>query len=433
MMKTLSVIGLGYIGLPTAALFAANGYTVFGVDNNEAIVRTINSGHVHIDEVGLRTLVSAAVKSGKLSASVEARAADAFIIAVPTPIMEDKRPDLSYVYSAMEKILPVLKAGDLLIVESTVPPGTADELARRLEVSRPDLVGSDGVVSVLIAHCPERVLPGQILKELVDNDRVVGGRTPEATAAATHLYAGIVSGEILPTDATTAEMVKLAENTYRDVNIALANEIAVICEKLNISVWDVIKFASRHPRVKYLSPGPGVGGHCIAVDPWFIVAQFPGETGLVKAARLRNDSMPAHVARVAMELIADIPTPKVACLGASYKGNVGDPRESPALEVVRLLREQLPENAVVAVNDMHISGSSLGLEPLVETLEGADIIILLADHKEYRLLDPVEVGKSVRTKRLFDTRNHLVAERWRAAGFKVRTLGQRRESDELGD
>jgi UDP-N-acetyl-D-mannosaminuronic acid dehydrogenase len=425
-MKTVSVVGLGYIGLPTAALFANNGFTVYGVDSNSSVVKTIGSGEVHIDEVGLRTLVSAAVKSGHLSASSTAQVADAHIIAVPTPILEDKRPDMSHVYSAADLIIPVLRAGDLVIVESTVPPGTAGAVASHIAAKRPDLRKTDGSVAVLVAHCPERVLPGQILKELVENDRVVGGLTKEATRAAAVLYSGIVSGTIIQTDATTAEMVKLAENTYRDVNIALANEMAVICEKLGISVWEVIEYASRHPRVKYLKPGPGVGGHCIAVDPWFIVSQFPEEASLVRAARVRNDSMPHHVADVAVEMLKGVQAPKVACLGASYKGNVGDPRESPAIEVVALLRSKLPNGASVVVNDMHIMYSPhFVLEPLGQVLEGADLVILLTDHKEYRLLDPEETGKCVRGRRLFDTRHHLAVDRWQQAGFVVRTLGSR--------
>lgn len=422
--QTIGVIGLGYIGLPTAALFANSGYTVLGVDTNAEVVKTLNAGNVHIEEAGLRTLVSAAVKSGKFSASLTPSPADAFIVAVPTPILPDKKPDLTYVDSAVDRIAPVVRSGDLVIVESTVPPGTAESVSTRLKGLRPDLVGGDGYLQVFIAHCPERVLPGQILKELVENDRVVGGLTPEATEAAAQLYGGIVSGEILRTDATTAEMVKLAENTYRDVNIALANEIAVICEKLKISVWDVIRFASRHPRVKYLSPGPGVGGHCIAVDPWFIVSQFPEDSGLIRAARLRNDSMPERVAAIALKMVEGIDAPKIACLGASYKGNVGDPRESPAVEVAHLLRERLPVGGKVAVNDMHINSSGLALEPLAQVLDGADLLVLLTDHKEYRLLDPVEVAKSVRSRQLLDTRNHLVRYRWQDAGFVVKGLGQ---------
>ena len=320
--------------------------------------------------------------------------------------------------------MSVLKAGDLLIVESTVPPGTAEGIAAQIRERRPELVTPQGELSVLVAHCPERVLPGQILKELVENDRVVGGLTGEATNAAAALYSGIVSGEILRTNATTAEMVKLAENTYRDVNIALANEIAVICEKLHISVWDVIRFASRHPRVKYLSPGPGVGGHCIAVDPWFIVSQFPEESALIKSARLRNDSMPGRVVETVLGFVADIPAPKVACLGASYKANVGDPRESPAIEIAHLLRERLPAGSKVAVNDMHITAPGHRLEQLAEVLEGADLVLLLTDHKEYRLLDPVEVAKVVRTKRLYDTRNHLSLDHWVEAGFVTKGLGR---------
>jgi UDP-N-acetyl-D-mannosaminuronic acid dehydrogenase len=422
-MKTVSVIGLGYIGLPTTALLANNGFSVQGVDIDPEVIRTINSGDVHIDEVGLRTLVAGAVRSGKLKASTTPCPSDVFILAVPTPILLDTRPDLSHIFSSADAILPVLKPGDLVIIESTVPPGTSADVAEYLGSERRDLRGVDGNLMILVAHCPERVLPGQILKELVENDRVIGGLTPEATQAAADLYGGIVSGSIFKTDATTAEMVKLAENTYRDVNIALANEMALICEKLGISVWDVIGFASKHPRVKYLRPGPGVGGHCIAVDPWFVVAQFPEEAAVIRAARERNDGMPGHVVGVVLEMLRGIAQPKIACLGVSYKGNVGDIRESPSIKVLTALRQQLPGGSVVSVNDPHVQTTSIHLEPLGRVLEGADLIILLTDHKEYGILNPAEIANVVRTKQVFDTRRLLRVEEWIAAGFRVRVLG----------
>jgi UDP-N-acetyl-D-mannosaminuronic acid dehydrogenase len=278
-------------------------------------------------------------------------------------------------------------------------------------------------LSVLLAHCPERVLPGKILKELVDNDRVVGGLSQKATALATELYSKIVSGKIYPTDATTAEMVKLSENTFRDVNISLANELAIMCEKLGINVWEVVALANKHPRVNLLKPGPGVGGHCIAVDPWFLVYKFPQDAQVIRAARLRNDLMPKMVVEKILSLLGDKPGQKIACLGAAFKANVDDGRNSPAVEIFQMLTSALGEKGEVVLNDMHVSDPRLPLQNLEQVLERASLIVLLTDHDEYADLDPAKVAINVKAKVIFDTRNHLDHRRWRDAGFDVYLLG----------
>jgi UDP-N-acetyl-D-mannosaminuronic acid dehydrogenase len=426
-MKSVCVIGLGYIGLPTASLFANAGFKVKGVDAKEHVVEMVNSGRNHIQEVGLRTMVEAAISSGQLSASLEPACSDAFIIAVPTPFGPNKEPDLSHVFAAARKIIPLLEVGNLVVVESTVPPGTTEKVAEVIAAERPDLVADPArpvaSLQVHVAHCPERVLPGRILKELVENDRVIGGLNAESTECAVDLYKRIVSGTIYSTDATTAEMVKLSENTFRDVNISLVNELAIICEKLGISVWEVIELANKHPRVKMLTPGPGVGGHCIAVDPWFIVSEFPEDSNLIKAARLRNDAMPALVVERVKKLVAGIASPVIACLGASYKGNVGDARNSPAIEIYEKLLALYGEKGEVRINDMYVDEKDLPLVSLREVIEKADLVLVLVDHFEYRALDPLEIAKKVRRKVVFDTRNTLNHERWRAAGFAVHVLG----------
>ena len=426
-MKTICVVGLGYIGLPTASLFANQGFRVHGVDQKHQVVDTINSGRNHIQEIGLRTLVEAAVASGNLSASMEPVPADAYIIAVPTPFGEKKEPDLRHVFNAARSIGPCLKEGNLVVVESTVPPGTTEKVGDLIAELRPDLVKEGkrkkGALAIHLAHCPERVLPGRILKELVENDRVIGGLDQESTIAAVALYSRIVSGTIYQTDATTAEMVKLSENTFRDVNISLANELAVICQKLGINVWEVIWLANKHPRVKMLSPGPGVGGHCIAVDPWFIASEFPEDANLIRAARLRNDSMPDMVVQKIVEILSSVTKPKIACLGASYKGNVGDARNSPAVEVFTKLKEHYGDNAEICINDSYVEEKVLPLQPLAEVLEKASLLVLLVDHFDYKAIDPMAIASKVSRKVVFDTRNALDHAKWKAAGFEVYLLG----------
>ena len=413
------VMGLGYIGLPTAAVLAASGATVLGVDLNPAVVETVGRGEIHIEEPGLEAVVRDAVASGRLSTAGMPAPAGVFIIAVPTPITADKRADMSCVESAAEAIVPHLRPGALVILESTSPPGTcADLLVPVLEKG-----GWKVGEGIGLAHCPERVLPGRILAELVENDRVIGGQDSASAERARDLYARFVKGQIFLTDATTAEMVKLIENTYRDVNIALANETAVLCERLGIDFWEVARFANRHPRVNLHHAGPGVGGHCISVDPWFLVERFALDTPMISLARRLNDAMPVHVVERIMEMVGDRSDPVVAVLGLAYKGNVDDVRESPALEVVRLLREK---GCDVRVHDPLVRRAPFALSPLEDCLAGADCAVIVTAHDAYTRLDPAWAAGRMRSPRLYDTHHLLDHAAWRAAGFRVAVLGSGR-------
>ncbi|HOZ46471.1 MAG TPA: nucleotide sugar dehydrogenase [Candidatus Hydrogenedentes bacterium] len=416
-MKKICVMGLGYIGLPTASVLATNGFQVLGVDVDARVVNTVNSGNIHIEEPGLHTVVRAAINSGNLRASLEPESADVFFLAVPTPLTEDKRADMSYVTGAAERIVPYLEAGNLVILESTSPPGTCRDLLAPI-LGRSGLeVGRD----VGLAHCPERVLPGKILQELIHNDRVVGGIDRPSAERARDIYASFVEGEVFLTDVTTAEMVKVIENTFRDVNIALANEAALLCEALGINFGEVTRLANRHPRVNLHMAGPGVGGHCISVDPWFLVEAFPNEARIIRLARERNDGMPARVVERILAMVAGGKgTAKVALLGLAFKGNVDDIRESPSLRVARLLEEQ---GIRVAVHDPYVKASPIDLTGLEECFQDADCVVLLTDHNDYKYLNPRQLAKLMRTPRLFDTRNVLDHEDWRQAGFEVRVLG----------
>ena len=415
-MTDICVLGLGYIGLPTASVLAANGFKVLGVDIARHVVDTINSGGIHIEEPGLHTLVQAAIGSGNLHAATAPESADVFIVAVPTPLTPDKRADMSCVISAAESLLPLLKKGDLVILESTSPPGTCRDLLKPILERTGLAVGRD----LFLAHCPERVLPGKILQELIRNDRVIGGFDSESAEKARAVYARFVEGSIYLTDVTTAEMVKVIENTYRDVNIALANEAALLCEKLGISFWDVARFANRHPRVNVHNTGPGVGGHCISVDPWFLVEEFPEDARIIRLARERNDAMPAHVVSVVRNLLTGIVQPKVAVLGLAYKGNVDDIRESPAIHAVELLEA---EGYRVNVYDPHVHRAPFALDTLETCLQDADCLLLLTAHQEYLDLDPAEAARRMRTRIVFDTHHLLEHSTWAQAGFQVRVLG----------
>ena len=334
--RTIAVIGLGYIGLPTAAILATNGLDVIGVDVNQRTVDAVNEGRVPFVEPDLGIHVAGAVSQGRLKATTETPAADAFIVAVPTPFTADKRADLSYIEAAARGIAPVLQGGELIILESTSPPGATRHLGEYIVSLRPDLSldGADGRPAILLAHCPERVLPGKVMIELVTNDRIVGGITRRAADLAKDLYAVFCQGEILITDDVTAEMAKLVENSYRDVNIAFANELSVISEKLGINVWELIRLANHHPRVDILQPGPGVGGHCIAVDPWFIVAAAPAESRLIRAARTVNDEKPRWVLDQVRDAFAGLPrNAEIAVLGLAFKANIDDLRESPVIDI----------------------------------------------------------------------------------------------------
>jgi UDP-N-acetyl-D-mannosaminuronic acid dehydrogenase len=416
-MNKVCVLGLGYIGLPTASILATHGFEVLGVDVSQYVVNTINDGNVHIEEPGLRTIVQAATISGNLKAALEPQPADAFIIAVPTPFAADRSADLKYVESAARSIVGVVKKGDLVVLESTTPPGTTEKVLAPILAESGLEVGVD----IYVTHCPERVLPGKILKELIENDRVIGGINAASTEKAAELYRTFVEGEILLTDSATAEMAKLVENTYRDVNIALANELAVICEKLGINAWEVIELANRHPRVNLHSPGPGVGGHCISVDPWFIVAGFPDEARLIRMSREINDSMPQHVLRRVQEATANVENAKITMLGLAYKGNVDDTRESPAEHLYKLLDDAGYE---VCVYDPHVKHSKIELSDLKRAFADSDCIVLVTDHDEFKFLDPAELGSLVRSRVVIDTRNCLNLDNWKNAGFVVYLHGE---------
>ncbi len=415
-MQTVCVLGLGYIGLPTAGILATNGYEVLGVDVAERVIATVNEGRIHIEEPGLHTVVQAAIGSGKLRAALAPEPADVFIIAVPTPLNADKTANMDYVCRAAESLLPHLQAGTLVILESTSPPGTCRDLLKPILERTGLRAGED----FCLAHCPERVLPGKILLELIKNDRVIGGLTPACAARAGELYASFVEGEIFLTDATTAEMVKILENTYRDVNIALANEAALICEELGIDFREAARFANRHPRVNLHSAGPGVGGHCISVDPWFLVEKYPDTAKLIRLARDRNDGMPSAVVARTCGLIEGIASPKVTALGLAYKGNVDDIRESPAIPVIEGLRAA---GVTVSIYDPHVDDARFAQRGLEEALAGSDCLLVLTDHQEYGAFDPEQVARQMRTRQLYDTRSLMDVSRWKSAGFRVECLG----------
>ena len=395
--ETLSVIGLGYIGLPTAATFASRGLKVIGVDVNQKAVDTINNGGIHIIEPDLDIVVQSVVQTGNLRATTTPEPADAFIVAVPTPFKDDKQPDLRYIEAASKAIAPVLQKGNLVILESTSPVGATEQMAAWLAEARPDLtfpqqVGEDA--DICVAHCPERVLPGKVLVELVNNDRVIGGMTPKCSQAAVSLYKLFVQGECVITNARTAEMCKLTENSFRDVNIAFANELSIICDKLDINVWELIKLANRHPRVNILQPGPGVGGHCIAVDPWFIVASAPDEARLISTARQVNDHKPEWVIGKVKSAVAERQRQSasagkvaVAFLGLSFKADIDDLRESPSVEIVRRLSDsELLDSYVVEPHIKQLPELLINISKLCsleEALEVASIVVILVDHKAF--------------------------------------------------
>ncbi len=435
--QKICILGLGYIGLPTASTFAAQDVRVLGVDVNPRIVKTLRSGEIHIHEPGLREIYQQALKSGKLTLSTKPEEADAFIIAVPTPFYEGrygeykgrkfKLSDMRAVTAAAESIVPLLRKGNLVVLESTSPPRTTVELVAPI-LRRSGLEpGRD----FHLAYSPERVLPGKILRELVENARVIGGITPASAQAGADLYSLFVKGEIVQTDATTAEMVKLMENTYRDINIAIANEFARLADNFGVDVWDAISLANRHPRVKILSPGPGVGGHCISVDPWFFVETAPELSSLIYAARRVNDAQPEYVLEVVKRALwrpdfseDALKGKKIAALGLAYKPDVDDLRESPASEVVRLLQdagahvkawEPFKPDAALPGIDMTSS--------MDEAIKDADLIILLVAHTEFLNLEPSHLASTTRARNLVDTVNGWNSAGWQAAGFQVTRLG----------
>ncbi len=428
--QKICVIGLGYIGLPTASTFAAHGIKVLGVDVSQQIIDTLNQGEIHIQEPGLHEEVKKAAESGNFYAATQPAEADAFIIAVPTPFRHDelgehngvtyKLADMSAVISAAESIVPFLRRGNLVILESTSPPRTTADLIAPILARSGLLAGRD----FHLAYSPERVLPGQIMRELIENARVIGGITPESAQAGRDLYATFVKGQIIQTDSTTAEMVKLMENTYRDVNIAIANEFSRLADKFGVDVWDAISIANLHPRVKILTPGPGVGGHCISVDPWFLVESAPDLTPLIYHARQVNDAQPHFVVETVQRALGTLNGKKIAALGLAYKPDVDDLRESPATEVVRLLQA---EGAVVKAWEPFKPNANLAgihMSPtLDDALQDAEALLLLVNHAEFKQLNPAAVAAKTKARIVVDAVNGWNDETWKKAGFDVHVLG----------
>jgi UDP-N-acetyl-D-mannosaminuronic acid dehydrogenase len=404
-IRSVCVVGLGYIGLPTAATLASRGLDVVGVDVNPLVVGAINTGQSHFSEPDLDMLLRAAITLGKLRATAEPEPADAFIIAVPTPFNDDRSANLDYVDAAAAAIAPVLAVGNVVILESTSPVGTTERLASRLAELRADLSFPPDRFSepldVHVAHCPERVLPGRIVRELIENDRVIGGMTEACAEHAEAVYRVFLQGKVFRTDAATAELVKLAENAFRDVNIAFANELSLICDELGLNVWRVIELANRHPRVRVLRPGAGVGGHCVAVDPWFLIASAPKLAKLIRAAREVNDGKPHHVVTQIHERAERFKRPVVACLGLTYKPDVDDTRESPAMEIVAELAQPGSERILVADPNLRGLPSELAPYSNVEfcdtrvAVQQADIVAVLVAHSPFRKIPREELMRRI--------------------------------------
>lgn len=425
---TVSVIGLGYIGLPTAAMFASCGVYVKGVDVNEHVVAVLNNGGVHILEPGLNKLVEVARETGNLEIACSLTEADVFIIAVHTPLGEAKRADLRFVVAATEAIVPRLRSGNLVILESTCPPGTTiGVVAPILERS-----GLRAGTDFHLCYSPERVLPGKILRELVENPRVMGGFDQISAEIAKDLYTTFVKGEILLADATTAEMVKLIENTFRDVNIALANEFARLADRLGINVWEAIELANRHPRVKILHPGPGVGGHCISVDPWFLVEAAPDLARLIRQARLVNDEQPRFVVSVLERELGRVQGRRVAVLGLAFKADVDDLRESPSIAIAKLLAEAGAIVTTYEPNRLNAEVDGCAAKVSVEdAMEGAEAVVLSVAHKEIRALSPRVVRKASNAKLVLDACGVCDRREWEAAGLHLVVLGDGRATGQL--
>jgi UDP-N-acetyl-D-mannosaminuronic acid dehydrogenase len=419
--KTICVMGLGYIGLPTACTFAAHGVKVIGVDANPKVVKSLQNGHVHIVEPGLRELAEKSLKSGNLVICSKPEPADAFIIAVPTPFYDDKKADMRFVRSASEAVQPHLREGNLVVLESTSPPlTTRDIVAPILERS-----GLKAGKDFHLTYSPERVLPGQILRELIENARVIGGVDRASAEAGRDLYRIFVKGEIILTDSTTAEMVKLMENTYRDVNIAIANEFSRLAERFGIDVWEAIKIANLHPRVKILNPGPGVGGHCISVDPWFLVEAAPDITKLIHTTRIVNDEQPEYVIHLVEKALGtSLEGSHIAVLGLAFKPDVDDLRESPAVEVAHRLAKA---GAVVKAFEPNKPDAEMFGFGVVDTMEkaisDADMVLVLVGHKEFRNLDIEKFASQTSARLLIDAVNALPVETLKSKGFRVFRLG----------
>lgn len=417
-MKSICVLGLGYIGLPTAALFAINNNRVLGVDINEKIVEQINNGFVPFEEPGFNEILTKAFESPNFSASTELDESDVFLVAVPTPLdKETNMADMKYVRSAVNMIYPHLKKNNLVIVESTIPPGTSEKvIIPILEKS-----GLEANTDFHLVHCPERAIPGNTIYEMIHNDRIIGGLNHESVEIAKELYSSFVKGDFYLTDIRTAEICKLMENTFRDINIALANEFAQIAEDSGVDVWKAIDLANKHPRVNILKPGPGVGGHCIAIDPWFL-RENSTKSRIISLAREINDSMPNHIISNVKKILNGISDPIISIFGVAYKGNVDDCRETPALKIIRLAEN---EGYNIKIYDPHVNNFNYPLvSDLDSALENTDCIIIVTDHNEFKHIDPAKIANLTRNKNILDTRNILDQSQWEAAGFNYNLIGR---------
>ncbi|MDF2592064.1 MAG: UDP-N-acetyl-D-mannosamine dehydrogenase [Clostridia bacterium] len=399
-MEKICVLGLGYIGLPTAAVFASKGFKVYGVDIKKDIIESLRMGRIHIEEPLLTQLVLKTIASGNLLPKEVPEEADVFIIAVPTPKTQENKCELKYVIEAARSIVPYIRKGNIIILESTVTPGTTEEVIKPIIEESGLVVGEE----IYLAHCPERVLPGSILDEITKNGRIIGGYTKECASKAKVIYQSFVSGQIILTDLKTAEMTKLVENIFRDVNIAFANELVKVCDALRIDAMEVIELANKHPRVNILQPGPGVGGHCLAIDPYYLISSVPELTKLISTARDINCSMPSFIVTKVEKMLEGIKNPKIVVFGITYKENIGDVRESPSLEVIRILKDK---NYEVVVCDPHVQDKLYQLEEIYKSVVGADIIIILVAHDEFKSLDIGFVSQSMRTPLIFDAKNIL--------------------------
>ncbi|NMA82301.1 MAG: nucleotide sugar dehydrogenase [Epulopiscium sp.] len=426
MKQKICILGLGYIGLPTAAMFATHGHEIIGVDVNEEVVHALNQGKIIIEEPYLDIMVQAAVTSENLTAATEPCQADVFIIAVPTPMEADKTANMKYVESATRSIVPYLEKGNIVILESTSPPGTVEELLVPILAESGLCIGED----VLVAHSPERVLPGKILMELVENNRIVGGINQRSCEAVRDLYRTFVKGEIFLTDAKTAEMCKLMENTYRDVNIALANELAKICEAMNISAWEVIELANKHPRVHLHQPGPGVGGHCLAIDPWFIIEKQPQLAQMIALGRQINDSMPRHVLERCKEILEPVEErKKVVVFGVTYKPDIDDMRESPIMEFIHLLEQEKDIDVVVV--DPHVTHMPYLEKDMWKAVGNSHLIVLGVHHQVFAQIDFEHMKQEMKNPAILDTRDFWDRVTLEKLGFQYFLLGEKKEGSRL--
>lgn len=411
------VVGIGYIGLPTSAVLAEHGVDVVGVDVNTEVVEALNRAELTIEEPGLPELVKKVVGNGKLRAALQPEKADAFIIAVPTPMNKDKSPNMDYVREATKAILPYLEKGNMLILESTSAPLTVTDIMAPMVRERGFTIGED----IYLAHSPERVIPGHVLKELISNDRIIGGFDPVSSQKVADFYKIFVRGEIYQTDSTTAEMCKLTENTFRGMNIAIANQLALISEKLGMNVWELIELANKHPRVNILQPGPGVGGHCIAIDPWFIVDSAMQEAQLIKSSMELNESMPYRQFEKIRTLLGSLKGKKITFLGMSFKPDIDDYRESPILKMIDLLEEI--EGIELSIYDPHIKHYEHLAPTAEEAFKNSDLVILAVQHSEFKKLDYKSLFDLTGSKRLYDMRNYLSHLEDEIEGLEYHLLG----------